>query len=172
VAITGYTLSTDFPVTPNALQSKQAGNGDVFLTILDPNTKDFSKSLIYSTYFGGTDGEVPYDLRRDAAGKYYICGYTLSLDLPTKNALSPSTYPGNALDGFVAVIDPAGPPLSALVYSSHLTGPGYYVAYGVDVDAKGNIYVTGTAFGDVFGGMGARVPPDSSLNVFLLVFKL
>ena len=82
VAVTGFTLSNDFPVTPDALQSAQAGNGDVFLTILDPNAQDFTQALVYSTYFGGSDGDVAYDMRRDAAGKYYLCGYTLSLDLP------------------------------------------------------------------------------------------
>jgi len=172
VALTGFTLSNDFPVTPNALQSTQAGNGDVFLTVLDPAAPDFTKALVYSTYFGGTDGDVAYDFRLDASGKYYLCGYTLSLDLPVVNAIAPETHPGNSLDGFVAVIDPAAPPLQALIYSSHVTGPGYQVAYGIDVDGRGNIYVTGAVLGDVFGGMGAKAPPDSSLNVFLLVFRL
>ena len=52
-----------------------------------------------------------------------------------------------------------------------LTGPGYQIAYGVDVDPQGNIYVTGTALGDVFGGTGAAAPDNSNLNVFLLVFR-
>ena len=172
VAVTGFTLSTDFQVTPDALQGTQAGNGDAFLTILDPNAQDFTKALIYSTYFGGSDGEVPYDLRRDAAGKYYLCGYTLSLDFPALNALSPASL-GGGPDGFVAVIDPTASPLQALVYSSYLTGPGYQVAYGVDVDPLGNIYVTGAVLGDVFAGAGNPQPPaDSNLNVFLLVFQL
>ena len=54
----------------------------------------------------------------------------------------------------MAVIDPAASPLKALVYSSYITGPGYQVAYGVDVDAQDNIYVTGTVLGDVFAGGG------------------
>jgi hypothetical protein len=172
VGVTGYTLSNNFPVTPNALQGKQAGNGDAFLTILDPNAADFTKALIYSTYFGGSDGDVPYDIRRDAAGKYYLCGYTLSLDFPIQNAISPTSAIG-ALDGFVAVIDPAATPLKALIYSSYVTGPGYQYANGIDVDAKGVIYVTGTVLGDVFSGTGNPKPPvDSNLNVFLLVFSL
>lgn len=171
VALTGFTLSDNFPVTSNALRSAQAGNGDVFLTVLNPSAPDFTTALVYSTYFGGTDTDVAYDLRRDADGKYYLCGYTLSLDFPTsQNALSPSSEPGNTLDGFVSVIDPAAPALTSLVYSSHITGPGYQVAYGVDVDPQGNIYVTGTVLGDVFGGMGAQAPANSNLNVFLLVF--
>jgi hypothetical protein len=172
VAVTGYTLSNNFPVTPSALQSTQAGNGDVFLTIIDPNAQDFTKALVYSTYFGGSDGDVPYDLRLDAAGKYYLCGYTLSVDLPIQNAISPASDLG-ALDGFVAVIDPTASPLKALVYSSYVTGPGYQVAYGIDVDAQNIIYVTGTVLGDVFAGSGQPKPPaNSNLNVFLLVFTL
>ncbi len=172
VALTGYTLSNDFPVTPDALQSTQAGNGDAFLTILDPTAQDFTTALVYSTYFGGSDTDVPYDLRRDTAGKYYLCGYTLSLDLPIQNALWSASDLG-ALDGFVAVIDPAASPLKALVSSGYLTGPGYQYADGIDVDDKGNIYVTGTVLGDVFAGAGRPVPPpNSNLNVFLLVFTL
>jgi hypothetical protein len=172
VAVTGFTLSNDFPVTSNALQTAQAGNGDAFLTILDPSAPDFTTALIYSTYYGGSDSDVPYDLRFDSAGKYYLCGYTLSLDLPIQNALVTASDLG-ALDGFVAVIDPKAAPLKALIYSSYITGLGYQVAYGVDVDAQGIIYVTGTVLGDVFAGGGTpRAPDNSSLNVFLLVFSL
>ena len=172
VAVTGFTLSNNFPVTPNAFQSKQRGNGDAFLTIIDPRAADFTAALVYSTYFGGSDGDVAYDMRLDAAGKYYLCGYTLSLDLPIKNAISPASDLGS-VDAFAAVIDPAASPLNALVYSSYITGPGYQVAYGIDVDAQNNIYVTGTVLGDVFSGGGTpRAPANSNLNVFLLVFSL
>ena len=172
VAVTGFTLSNNFPVTPGALQGKQGGNGDAFLTIIDPGAADFTTSLVYSTYFGGSDGDVAYDLRLDAAGRYYLCGYTLSLDLPIQNAISPASDLGS-VDAFVAVIDPAASPLKALVYSSYITGPGYQVAYGVDVDAQNIIYVTGAVLGDVFGGAGIPHPPENSnLNVFLLVFSL
>ncbi len=172
VAVAGYTLSKNFPVTPDALQATQAGNGDAFLAIIDPKAQDFTKALIYSTYYGGSDGEVTYDMRRDAAGKYYLCGYTLSLDLPVQNAISPVSGLG-ALDGFVAVIDPKASPLKALVYSSYVTGPGYQYADGIDVDAQGVIYVTGAVLGDVFSGSGNPKPPtNSNLNVFLLVFSL
>jgi hypothetical protein len=78
-----------------------------------------------------------------------------------------------SVDAFAAVIDPAASPLKALVYSSYITGPGYQVAYGIDVDAQNNIYVTGAVLGDIFAGGGIpHAPPNSNLNVFLLVFSL
>ena len=173
VAVTGYTLSNNFPVTPDALQSTQAGNGDVFLTILDPSAQDFTKALVYSTYFGGSDGDVPYDLRRDAAGKYYLCGYTLSLDLPIQNALSPASDPGNSVDGFVAVIDPAASPLKApgLLQLHHRAGISDRVRHRC---GRARQYLRHRRrFGRCLRNHGPAAAADNSnLNVFLLVFTL
>src|SRR5207249_2480031 len=82
--LTGYTLSPDFPVTPDAVQSAQAGNGDVFVSVVDLN--DVEGFLVYSTYLGGSQGEVAYDLAGDMAGNIYVTGYTLSPDFPVKGA--------------------------------------------------------------------------------------
>ena len=93
VAIAGYTMSTDMPITQNAYQPVMGGatNVDMFGNILASNgflavfdmTKQLpGQGLTYSTYFGGFGGEVIYDMNRDAKGRYYICGYTLSKNLP------------------------------------------------------------------------------------------
>src|SRR5947209_9594434 len=37
VMLTGYTLSTDFPMTADAVQPAQAGSGDVFVSVVNPN---------------------------------------------------------------------------------------------------------------------------------------
>jgi hypothetical protein len=174
VALTGYTLSHDFPVTQNAEQPVIGGAGlaaNAFLAILDPAAPP-GGALRYSTYFGGSGGEVAYDLRRDSAGKYYMGGYTLSLDLPvTGNALYGSSAMGG-LDGFVAVIDPAAPPMNSLVYASYVTGPGYQTVNGVDVDASGNVFVTGNATSDIFPASYAQKATQAgNLDVFLLAFN-
>jgi hypothetical protein len=147
-ALTGYTLSPDFPVSQSALQPVFGGVSDAFLTILDLSLPS-ANALVYSTYYGGSDAEVAYDLRGDNAGKYYLGGYTLSRDLPVSaNALNGSSAAGG-VDGFVAVIDPSGPPFN-VTYSSYVTGPGSQIVYGVDVDSSGVIYVTGMATGNIF----------------------
>jgi hypothetical protein len=169
VALAGYTLSSDFPVTQNAVQPLPGGNGDAFLTVIDPAAPDFTRALIYSTYFGGSDGESAYDLRTDASGKYFLCGYTLSQDFPVRNALNPTSADGG-VDGFVAVIDTAAQPFNSLLYSSYLTGAGTQTAMGVDVASTGEVMVAGNSTGGIFGpGEAAPVIP-SSTNVFLLVF--
>jgi len=69
VYFSGYTMSTDFPVTGPAYQGQQRGLGDVFLTRLDLSKSGLA-ALTYSTYLGGSDFEMPYGLVRDLSGKF------------------------------------------------------------------------------------------------------
>jgi beta-propeller repeat-containing protein len=175
VALTGYTMSPDFPVTQNAWQPMIGDGGagvasNAFLTILDPSGQP-GHVLIYSTYFGGSGAEVAYDLRRDSAGKYYLCGYTLSRNLPvTGNALN-SASAGAGTDGFLAIIDPAAPPLNSLIYSTYITGPGVQVVSSIDVDVAGNVYAGGTATTDLFPNVVQKGTPPGNSDVFLLIFN-
>lgn len=173
VALTGYTLSPDFPFTQGAVQTTWGRNGNAFLTIIDPSAP-VHQGLVYSTYFGGSGGEVAYDLRRDNAGRYYLGGYTLSPDLPvTANALNRSSA-GGGIDGFLAVIDPAAPPFSpkGLVYSSYVTSPGINIVYGLDVDASGTIYLTGITTSSIFPNGYATRSDQGKTDPFLLILTL
>ena len=152
VAIAGYTLSANFPVTQNAEQPL-IGAGmsptNAFLTLLDL-TQPPAQALVYSTYFGGTLAEVAQDLATDSKGKYILGGYSYSRDMPvSQNALNADSGTGG-LNGFVAVIDTTALPLNSLVYASYITGPGSQIVNGVDIDASGAIYLTGYATSDIF----------------------
>jgi hypothetical protein len=162
VAMTGYTLSGDFPVTGNAYQNYFGGISSAFLAILNIQESQLGVGLTYSTYYGGTGGEVAYDLKLDAYGRYYLCGYTLSQNLPvTADALYTSSY-GAGNDGFIAVIDPSASPASGkgLVYATYITGPGEQTVYGVDVLNPPPVSVTSPAI--VGGGVGGRSIPHQS----------
>lgn len=175
VALAGYTLSPDFPLSQGSYQSAWKGNGSAFLTILDLTaTAPLVKGLVYSTYFGGTGGEVALDLRRDAAGRYLMGGYTYSLDLPvTGNAMNPSSS-GAGADGFIAILDPNQPPYSPaqLFYSSYVTGPGLQAVVGVDVDASGTIYATGFATSNLFPNGAQNPDTTGKMSAFALAFTL
>ncbi|MDE3167492.1 MAG: SBBP repeat-containing protein, partial [Acidobacteriota bacterium] len=58
VVLTGYTLSSDYPTTGDALSQQPLGNADVFVTVMNP--ADPRNVMVYSTYFGGSDGDVAY----------------------------------------------------------------------------------------------------------------
>lgn len=166
VAMTGFTFSTDFPLTVNAAQPifGGGGNADAFIEVLNPSAGSPANQLVYGTYYGGNQDEVSYDLRY-ANGLYYIAGYTYSKNLPvTSNALNPVSA-GGGVDAFEAIIDPN----NALVYASYITGQGNQVAYAVDSDAAGNIYTAGYATGDIFPN---NTPPQNApgnYNVFFLL---
>jgi hypothetical protein len=170
VGMTGYTISPDYPVTQLAYNTAFGGNGNAFLTILDLTRQ---QGLVYSTFFGGSGGEVAYALRLDAAGLYYLAGYTMSPDFPvTANALNPVSMSG-AVDGFIAVLDPTQPPFSpkTLVYSSYVTGPGYQIVYGLDVDSSGTIYATGLTTSTIFPN-GFANPFALKQSAFVMLFSL
>jgi hypothetical protein len=49
--VTGYTNSTNYPVTPGAFQTTNEGVWDVFVTKLNAT----GTALVYSTYIGGSN---------------------------------------------------------------------------------------------------------------------
>ena len=172
VAVAGYTSSADFPITQDAYQPFLGGPNatNAFLSILDLNTP--VQSLVYSTFFGGSVDEVPYSLRLDPNGNYYLGGFTLSPDLPvSQNAINSSSSRAG-FDGFITVINPAAPPLNSLVYSSYVTGPGSQIVYGVDFDASGTVYATGFSTSDIFpAGYQTHATAPGIAEVFIYGFK-
>ncbi|MEN6605243.1 MAG: SBBP repeat-containing protein [Bryobacteraceae bacterium] len=140
VWVTGRTFSSDFPVTPNAPQTANAGAPDSFLSKLDAN----GRMLLFSTFGGGTAYDEGTAVAVDSAGNAYVTGYTWSTGFPvTANAYRKTVQ---FVDAFVTKFSSAG----ALVYST-LVG-GYSSDYGlaIAVDAGGNAFVAGrTASNDL-----------------------
>jgi hypothetical protein len=171
VILTGYTLSVDLPVTSNALQSQYGGNTDVFVEILDPSiqTANRSDQLVYSTYFGGSFGEVPYALKEDSSGNLYVSGFTMSPDMPVTSDALDSTY-DDSLDGFVLVFNPTQPASDGPIFSTFLgSNGGVQVANGIEFDGKGTIYVTGYTSGSILGITNSK--GDGLSSAFLLGIK-
>jgi Beta-propeller repeat/FG-GAP-like repeat/Viral BACON domain len=125
--ITGFTNSTDFPVTSGAKHGTY--NNDAFVTKLSAN----GASLIYSTYIGGNSDDVGYGIAADASGNAYITGSTYSSDFVL------SGYHGGT-DAFVMKLGPAG----TMIYTQLIGGPNYDEGRGIAVDSSGNAYVTGS----------------------------
>lgn len=142
LVLTGYTLSTDFPVTKDAVQSANGGNADAFVAVLNPSTPGL---IVYSTYLGGSGGDVAYDVAADPSGNIYVTGYTQSSNFPvTGNA--PQAQWGNVIDVFVAKLRPGTPGLAGLQYSTYLGGATINVGYGLALNpAGGSVYVAGMA---------------------------
>jgi PKD repeat protein len=96
--VTGYTISTNFPVTPGAYQTTRKGNNDVFLTMFGPGG-----SPIYSTYIGGTSADECYGIALDGSGNVYLTGLTRSTGFPVTPGAYDTTFGGGSgfYDAFV-----------------------------------------------------------------------
>ncbi len=142
--VTGFTGSTNFPVTPGAFQTANAGGYDAFVTKFNPT----GSALVYSTYLGGSENEDGPGrvggIAVDSAGNTYITGGTSSTNFPVTSNAFQSTLNGG-VNAFVTKVNPSG---SALAYSTYLGGSGGSDGAGITVDSGGNAYVVGGAGGD------------------------
>jgi hypothetical protein len=159
--VAGSTSIDNFPIFPSvhcglhgstcAYQQHNRGQTDAFVTKFNA-----AGDLVYSTYLGGSAGDVAYGLAVDASGHAYITGRTTSRDFPTTSLayqresklspgaicvdcgpLVPTILPSST--AFVTKLNAAG---TALVYSSYLGG-GSDVARAIAVDDAGRAHVTG-----------------------------
>jgi len=142
--LTGYTLSADFPITAlTAVQAKNRGNGDVFLSLLDL-TKPASGFVLYSTYLGGSDGDVGYGVTADSAGHLYVTGYTMSPNFPIPaNGSAPQPTWGGGIDMFIARINPATAGLAGLDYATYIGLDNTIVGCCLAVGPDGSLFVGG-----------------------------
>ena len=142
--LTGYTGSPDFPRV-NQISGACNGTCGVFITKINAA----GNALVYSSVIGGSHLDHSSGIAVDSSGDAYLTGSTQSPDFPVVNQI-PGACNGTCSSGllpeqsvvFVTKINAAG---SALVYSSLIGGSGIASASGIDVDASGNAYVTGSA---------------------------
>ncbi len=142
--IFGQVVGPGLPLK-NPLQSSFAGgsNDDVIAKL---NAK--GDSILFSTYFGGSDLEFPSGLALDAAGNAYASGFTYSPDFPSKNSMQPfvgATH-GYKSDTFLVKLSPTG----SLIYSTFLGGDGADYNGGVTIGSNGAVYLCGSTGSDDF----------------------
>jgi hypothetical protein len=168
IYLTGFTLSTDFPTTPNALkQSPLTSNplGTSFLSEINPALTG-PNSLVYSSYLGGTNGtatnglgDLGQGVAVDAGGKVYVAGLTVSTpgatpaDFQVVNGFQTTLNSAAAGNAFLMKLDTTLSGTASLLYSTYLGGTGANAgasvvfsdaAFGLAVDSASNAYVVGT----------------------------
>lgn len=135
VIVTGRTDSLDFPVTPDAYQSDQAGRGDAFVLKVDSEGTE----ILYGTYFGGENTDKGRAVITDDFGNIFITGNTQSRDFPVTDMVPQSTLHGSG-DAFVTKIDSTG---TLLYFSTYLGGTEADLGAGLALGRRGALYVTG-----------------------------
>ncbi|MGV3720514.1 MAG: SBBP repeat-containing protein, partial [Actinomycetota bacterium] len=137
---------------PGAEVGFSGGRRDAFVTKLNaPGT-----AVLFTTYLGGSDGDVARGIAVDGAGHAYVVGETFSANFPTANAYQATLrgFPGS--DAFLAKLDPTG---ASLVYSTYLGGTtGSDSGAAVALDNAGNAWVAGSTSAPDFPRVAALQP--------------
>ena len=111
----------------------------------DPEADTLVLGLVYSTYLGGTDLDLPRDIKVDDSGNAYVVGATLSTDFPL---VSPLRNQSSGGEGFLTRFNSAG---NQLLYSTYIGGlrHGDQVG-GLALGDAGIVYLVGhTASDDI-----------------------
>jgi len=167
IAVTGRTVSPDFPTTWLSVYHSapylglNKSNDQPYMVKIDPS-QDNDASLIYGTYLGGGapdsiagGGGFGTAIGVDSHGNVSVAGEISSPGIEyvygTTNFVAPFRFPytWNALipafqgGGQDAIFMQIPPPGAWLGYSTYLGGSGDDRAYGLAVDPDGNVVVTG-----------------------------
>jgi hypothetical protein len=185
--VTGFTYSTNFPVTPNAFQptlqcsNSVYYNANAFVSVIPAG----GGSLAYSTYLGGTN----FDEARAIAynnGRVFVTGFTSSTNFPATNFLADFKFlNGNenqytnskksainlSSDAFVTAFNASSPSSLTMVYSTLLGGTNNDVAHAIAADAAGNAFVAGYTMSTNFPYTTTNVPDLTDSFVHTNDFK-
>jgi hypothetical protein len=151
IYLTGSTRSDNFPTTENAYDRTFKDDGrDTFVTKLSSD----GRTLLYSTYLGGTSWDYGHTIAVDTTHNAYVGGFTHG-GYPVTAGAADVTF-GSPGDGFVAKLNADG---SQLVYATYIGRDGEYESVpSIAVDNFGAVYVPLTTQGDK-GGV-TKISPD------------
>ena len=133
VYICGSTTSPVGIASNSAQQSNYGGNTDAFFA-------KFSSTgvLDWSTYYGGPEEDIAYDVATNRTA-VYLCGGTNSLSGISHGGVHQYTYWGGVKDAFLIQFDGNG----FRQWGSYFGGQAEEEAYSCETDARGNIYLGG-----------------------------
>jgi uncharacterized protein (TIGR03437 family) len=134
--VTGFTLSSDFPIV-NAFQSQFGGYADAFVAKI---SSDGTK-LLYSSFLGGDGYDVSHAIAVDAAGNAYVAG-EIEGTLPAFTAGFSASCSANSTNAFLIKVGPGGGQLAVAGCLGGATVT-YSEATAIAVDSRDNVYIGG-----------------------------
>lgn len=100
--VTGYALTSDFPVKDPVLPPGEIGTSSDNGFAAQINAD--GKSLRYSTFIGGNSGDTGNSIALDSSGNAYVVGYTFSGDFPTTPGAFKRVRSSSSAEAFVVKI--------------------------------------------------------------------
>jgi hypothetical protein len=147
--IAGITYESAFPTTAGAYKTTNPNGATLsagFVTKLNPA----GSALVYSTYLGGTGGQMGdriYALAVDSSGDAYVTGSAGSIDFPVTSNAYQSTNLASFNYGSVPFVTEFGPAGAALIYSTYFGGQDSFDDAGLAIalGSSGAVYFAGRA---------------------------
>ncbi|MCB2203682.1 SBBP repeat-containing protein [bacterium] len=135
IYVAGGTYSTNFPVTPDAVQTSNGGDYDMFVAqFTAKGTRQ------WASYIGGWSMDYATSIAVDEAGDLFLGGRTESSNFPAVSQGLQSSYGGGSFDGIVLRISGK---THKLLWSTYVGGEEEDNVDQLLLDAKGNIVITG-----------------------------
>ena len=142
IYVASSTLSSDFPVSPNAFNQMFSGDQDGCVVKIDNELS----TLIWSSYLGGSKDDAVYSLELDRGNNIYVTGGTVSSDFPTTSLAYNSSYNDSLNpDAFITKINNDG---SFLVASTFFGSEAYDQAYFIELNKFQDVYILGQTRAD------------------------
>lgn len=137
IIISGITGSPDYPLV-NPFQANFTGgteeNADCFISKISED----GQTLLFSTYFGGTDSDWMYGLSIDSNDRIAVTGATESIDFPLLNPTQDTN--GGSLDGFLSFFEADG---QSLIFSTYLGTSGIDHGRQVGFNSEDELFLAG-----------------------------
>jgi hypothetical protein len=103
-----------------------------------------SSEIQYSTFIGGDYIDHAYEIVRDPnSGAVYVCGVSVSPNFPSTSGAFMENISGSFTDGVIFKLSADG---SKLEFSTFIGGQAVDKIYGLDIDASGNLYLSGVTY--------------------------
>jgi len=193
-------FGTGYPVTLGAFQTTWAGGSGAGLPGTDIALTKFNldgTGLIYSTYLGGSEDELPHSLITDDEGNLYVFGTTGSDDFPiTEDAFQQGFLGGTSLpltgigvtftngcDMIVARLSSEGDQLVGSTYVGGSENDGTNTSTNlkynyadevrgeIELDSNGNVLVGSCTFSDDFPVTGGAFQEDYAGGQEAVIFR-
>jgi len=139
IILVGFSNSSDFPTTTDAISRTVNGGADIFVSIL----KDDASALTYSTFFGGSGFDSCMAIDLDISGeRIAITGLTTSPDLPVTEAAFDIEYREkfDSNDAYMCVFNITN---KSIDYMTYIGGENRDSVYPVRFGPNGHVYVGG-----------------------------
>lgn len=136
IVFCGYSNGTNLPTTNGSFQSTNHGGYDCFVTKISP-----AGTIIWSSYFGQSNGDFAYDITTDALNNIIIGGTTTSPNLYTSASSFQQNIKANT-DAFIARFNKQG----TLKWCTYYGGNNNEDIHAITTDNNYNIIGVGGSF--------------------------